>query len=436
MRAQAGAQHVAALILALAALAGVALVSTARLGATQEPHRSELISADDRALLNPLYMMKQLAAINKWAEPRSERPIPERAVLEAQVAAKQQAAQDKTTLEQEAHTEAREGRHAPPKRAVAAPFTDAKVDAYEKQATVLAAESKQHSETASELAAKAQALAAEAKKQERWAKRANAKGETMIHTADTQSRRLKQQAHVEDEQASHLVVFAKKLAQRMVKEEAMDEIKKWMAANAAKRAAKPRRPESRHAEHKVSRVRRGHRSLQAAHERAGTRRRLPTTALRAKRAVRPAPKPATEGSKIRDEFQSWRAAKLKTYATEHDLYTKTQFCNSRDTAHSPSIAELQRAFGADWQDVPPRVASLAAVDGCMQALGLRAKDASTPDVWDKGPLKGKAAEVRSCAHGDNQVCPLPRCRECAHAQQCVCSVVCACAGLALPLVVC
>jgi hypothetical protein len=431
MRAQAGAQYVAALMLALAALAGVALVSTARLGATREPHRSELISADDRALLNPLYMMKQLAAINKWAEPRSERPIPERAVLEAQVAAKQQAAQDKTTLEQEALAR---GMHAPPKRAAAAPFTDAKVDAYEKQATVLAAESKQHSETASELDAKAQALAAEAKKQERWAKRANAKGETMIHTADTQSRRLKQQAHVEDEQASHLVVFAKKLAQRMVKEEAMDEIKKWMAANAAKRAVKPRRPENWHAEHKVSRVRRGHRALQAAHERSGARRRLPTTALRARRAVRPVPKPATEGSKIRDEFQSWRAAKLKTYATEHDLYTKTQFCNSRATAHSPSIAELQRAFGADWQDVPPRVASLAAVDGCMQALGLRAKDASTPDVWDKGPLKGKAAEVRSCAHGDNQVCP--GCRKCAHAQRCVCSVVCAYAGLALPLVVC
>jgi len=403
MRAQAGAQHVAALMLALAALAGFALVSTARLGAT----RSELISADDQALLNPLNMMKQLVAIDKWAEPRSERPIPERAMLEAEVAAKQQAAHDKTTLEQEDNTEALEGRHsppvAPPKRAAAAPFTDAKVDAYEKQATLLAAESKQHSETASELAAKAQTLAAEAKKQERWAKRANEKGETMIHTADTQSLRLKQQAHVEDEQASHLVVFAKKLAQRMVKEEAMDEIKKWMVANAAKRAANPMRPENRRAEHKVSLVRHGHRALQRSHERSGARRRLPSTALRARRAVRPAPKPATEGSKIRDEFQSWHAAKLKTYATEHDLYTKTQFCNSRATAHSPSIAELQRAFGADWQDVPPRVASLAAVDGCMRALGLRAKDASTPDVWDKGPLKGKAAEVRSCAHGDNQV---------------------------------
>lgn len=183
----------------------------------------------------------------------------------------------------------------------------------------------------------------------------------------------------------------------------MDEIKKWMAANASKRVAKPRRPRNQRAEHKFLRVQRGHRALQAAHMPAGTRRRQPTTALR-ERAVRPAPKPATEGRKIRDEFKSWREERLKTYAAEHDLYTKTQFCNSRATAHSPSIAELQRAFGADWQDVPPRVASLAAVDGCMQALGLRAKDASTPDVWHEGPLKGKAAEVRSCAHGDSQVC--------------------------------
>ena len=145
--------------------------------------------------------------------------------------------------------------------------------------------------------------------------------------------------------------------------------------------------------------------LHAAHPGAGALHRQPKAALRARRAARPAPRPTTEGGKIRDEFKEWRAAKLKTYATEHDLYTKTQFCNSRATAHSPSLAELQQAFGADWQDVPPRVASLAAVDGCMQALGLRAKDASTPpDVWDKGPLQGKAAEVRGCAHGDNQAC--------------------------------
>ena len=395
----------AALVLALAACVGVALVGTARLGGAGEPRR-ELISAGDRAMLNPLAMMKQLAAINKWEQPRGERPIPKRAVLEAQVAARQQAARDKATLEAEAHTEAREGRHAAPEPAkgAAAPFADAKVGTYEKQAKVLAAKSKQDSETASELAAKAQVLAAEAKKQEQWAKHANAKGETLIRTADTQSRKLKQQAHVEDKEASHLVVFAKKLAQRMVKQEALDEMKKWMAANAAKRAAMPRRPENRHAEHKASSVRRGHRALHAAHPGAGALHRQPKAALRARRAARPAPRPTTEGGKIRDEFQEWRAAKLKTYATEHDLYTKTQFCNSRATAHSPSLAELQQAFGADWQDVPPRVASLAAVDGCMQALGLRAKDASTPpDVWDKGPLQGKAAEVRGCAHGDNQV---------------------------------
>ena len=115
-------------------------------------------------------------------------------------------------------------------------------------------------------------------------------------------------------------------------------------------------------------------------------------------------KPASEGDKIRDQFKQWRTSKLTHYATEHELYTKTQFCNSRATAHSPSIAELQAAFGSDWQDVPPRVASLAAVNGCMEALGLRARDSAPSDVWDKGPLMGKAGEVRSCAHGDHKAC--------------------------------
>lgn len=62
-------------------------------------------------------------------------------------------------------------------------------------------------------------------------------------------------------------------------------------------------------------------------------------------------------------------------------------------------------FGADWQSVPPRVASLAAVNGCMQALGLEGQRGSGgADVWETGALKGKASEVRACAGGSQQAC--------------------------------
>lgn len=394
---------VAVLMLVLAAVATVALVGMHAAGS----RAGELISADDRALLNPLYMMKQLASIKKWTEPKSsERQIPKRAVLEAQVAAKQQAARDKATLVAEAHTEAREGRHA---AAEPAKFTDKKVTNYEMQAKALAAKSQEDSETASELSAKAQELAAEAKKQEQLSRNANARGEKLIQKADDKSRRLKEQANHESHEATHLVVYAKKLAQRMVKEEALDEMKKWMAANAAKNQKRADRrsahhPAAHHTERRVSHVRGAHKSVAAAQLRFGGRGRLPLTALRAKPAAKPAPKPATEGDKIRSEFERWRSSQLKEYAHEHELYTKTQFCNSQATAHSPSIAELQRSFGADWEDVPPRVASLAAVNGCMQALGLRAKDETPANFWTSGPLKGKADSVRACAHGDNKAC--------------------------------
>ena len=66
----------------------------------------ELVSSDDRALLNPLAMMKQLAAINKWTGPQqTQQQVPKRAVLEAQVAARQQAARDNVSLVAETHKE-------------------------------------------------------------------------------------------------------------------------------------------------------------------------------------------------------------------------------------------------------------------------------------------------------------------------------------------
>ena len=63
-------------------------------------------------------------------------------------------------------------------------------------------------------------------------------------------------------------------------------------------------------------------------------------------------------------------------------------------------------FGADWQSVPPRVASLAAVNGCMHALGLLEGQHGSggADVWETGALKGKASEVRACAGGNQQAC--------------------------------
>ena len=55
--------------------------------------------------------------------------------------------------------------------------------------------------------------------------------------------------------------------------------------------------------------------------------------------------------------------------------------------------------------VPPRVASLAALNGCMQALGLEGQRGSGgADVWETGALKGKASEVRACAGGSQQAC--------------------------------
>jgi len=239
----------------------------------------------------------------------------------------------------------------------------------------------------------------QAKKQEQLSRSASAKGEHLIHKATIKSQQLKKQATVEDSEASHLVVYAKKLAQKMVKEEALDEMKKWMKANAATAASnRAERPVLR-----ASRVRHAHRALAAAHAHAKVRTKVPLTALHARRSVRMAPKALTEGDKIRNEFGMWRTSQLTTYAHDHDLYTKTQYCNSRATAHSPSISELQRAFGTDWQDVPPRVASLAAVNGCMEALGLRARHSTAANLWEHGALKGKADAVRECAHGNNKV---------------------------------
>ena len=90
------------LVLAVLALAGVTTVILMHSCAGQV----ELVSSDDRALLNPLAMMKQLAAINKWTGPQqTQQQIPKRAVLEAQMAARQQAARDKVSLGAETHKE-------------------------------------------------------------------------------------------------------------------------------------------------------------------------------------------------------------------------------------------------------------------------------------------------------------------------------------------
>jgi len=149
MRSQSGLALLV-LVLTVAALALISMHSSVG--------KMELISADDRALLNPLNMMKQIAAINKWTDPEQQAArVPKRAVLEAQVAARQQASRDKATLVAEAQTEAREGRHA----SKATEFADKKVGNYEKQAQTLTEKSEEDSVTASELAAKAQELDAE-----------------------------------------------------------------------------------------------------------------------------------------------------------------------------------------------------------------------------------------------------------------------------------
>ena len=149
MRSQSGLALLV-LVLTVAALALISMHSSVG--------KTELIN--DRALLNPLNMMKQIAAINKWTDPEQQTAaqVPKRAVLEAQVAARQQASRDKATLVAEAHTEAREGRHA---SKASTEFADKKVGNYEKQAQTLTEQSEEDSVTASELATKAQELDAE-----------------------------------------------------------------------------------------------------------------------------------------------------------------------------------------------------------------------------------------------------------------------------------
>lgn len=410
MRRQAPGVVVLVLVLAVAAV--VALASL-RAATGLRGELISVISADERALLNPLNMMKMVANVNEATLPANsdEQQIPKRAILEAQVAARQQAIRDKATLVKEAHTESVEGRHTPeatPKISIQN-VVNQKVENYDKQAGVLTVRSKEDSQTASELAAQAQQLAAEAKKEDQMAIDASTRGKQLIQQASEKSKRLKEQAKIEAEQATHLVVYAKKLAQRMVKEEALDEMKKWMASRAAKQAKIAKRNKSdRHAERAGSRMTRE----RSSHKQSGARARLPLTALRSRMVAKPAHMP-TDGDKIRNEFAEWSTSKLKTYAKEHDLFTKTQFCNSRAVAHNPSFTELRRAFGPDWRDVPPRVASLAAVNSCMEALGLRARQSRPANMWDHGPLKGEADNVRECALGVSKVLsPLALCALC------------------------
>jgi len=138
-------------VLALATVTTVTLVSMHSWAG-----QVELVISDDHVLVNLLAMMKQLAAINKSTGPQqAQQRVPKRAVLEAQVAARQQAARDKVSFVAEAHKEAREGRHAP---APAAAFSDKRVSHYEEQAQTLAVKSKEDIEMALELTAKAQEL--------------------------------------------------------------------------------------------------------------------------------------------------------------------------------------------------------------------------------------------------------------------------------------
>jgi len=76
------------LVLVVLALAAVTTVTLVRMHSWAG--QVELVSWDDRALLNPLAMMKQRAAINKWTElQQTQQRVPKRAVLESQVAAQQ-----------------------------------------------------------------------------------------------------------------------------------------------------------------------------------------------------------------------------------------------------------------------------------------------------------------------------------------------------------
>ena len=204
--------------------------------------------------------------------------LPKRAVLEAQVLARQEAGRDQETL-------------------AAGPQTrGARRAASSARARQLAARSEADSARASSLAAEAAKQGEEAIRQETLSRSADARGEQLMQKAKGRSEGLHRQAAVEDKEASSLLSYAKQVAQRMVKREALDEIKHLI--------------EHRGHRAKAASSERSHAPPQGAKVQQPARRRTRPSWRRTRKvapaaAARPHPRPISEAEALRREFARW-----------------------------------------------------------------------------------------------------------------------------------
>ena len=204
--------------------------------------------------------------------------LPKRAVLEAQVLARQEAGRDQETL-------------------AAGPQTrGARRAASSARARQLAARSEADSARASSLAAEAAKQGEEAIRQETLSRSADARGEQLMQKAKGRSEGLHRQAAVEDKEASSLLSYAKQVAQRMVKREALDEIKHLI--------------EHRGHRAKAASSERSHAPPQGAKVQQPAPRRTRPSSRRTRKvapaaAARPHPRPISEAEALRREFARW-----------------------------------------------------------------------------------------------------------------------------------
>jgi len=273
---------------------------------------------------------------------------------------------------------------------------------------------------------------------------------------EAKSRQLVKKAARESSEAKKLVRYAQGVAQRIIAERAMDAMKGWLAKH------KEAVARSKHSTHRamlaggakasdgqllkgeLGRVRSDAARLESSGE-LGKRafsvlagdlkaaqevgekiaaEHHAKSAAETKPAVAPKPAPAPKPAapravkaeapeaKIRREYDAWRKTQVHDYVDSHNLFSASEFCNSRDNTDHPTVSELVKLFGPQWHSMTlrdPEVASLAAVTPCLAALGAAPASGIAPKAaydaaWSHGALKGKEDAVRKCAGGDTGAC--------------------------------
>ncbi|EKX47878.1 hypothetical protein GUITHDRAFT_162612 [Guillardia theta CCMP2712] len=240
---------------------------------------------------------------------------------------------------------------------------------------------------------------------------------------ELESQSLLNRAQEEDQQANELVLHAKSLAQMILRKQAMVKIRKWIAA---KQKAELKKSLQRTATKETKKIQIEHatsvgkaRRSHAEHKKAITTRleqhfkpptvekaRAKTTMVDAVHAHH-----AREQQLSRDfslpipdykkEYKQWEFSKLRRYAREHDMFTRSDFCNSDSVIRSVSRTQLKQFFGKSWQSVPYDLHSLAAITTCLKQLGL---EASKDGEFAHGSLRGKSSTIVDCANGNEKAC--------------------------------